>query len=57
METPDPGQSKPERKILSDWSDPENGKDDQARVKPLDLQDQQLSTFFASYASEATPLR
>ena len=38
----------------SDWSDSDNGKDDQARDKPLDIQDPQPST---SYVSASTPLR
>ena len=59
METQDPKQSrppKPSRKIHhnSDFSDSEDGKDDQARAKPLDIQDPQPST---SYASESAPLR
>ena len=59
METQDPKQSrptKPSRKMHhnSDWSDSEDGKDDQARAKPLDIKDQQPST---SYTSESIPLR
>ena len=42
----------------SDCSHSEDGKDDQARTKPLDTQeDPQPSTSFASHASNATPLR
>ena len=46
----------PSRQIFhhSEWSDSEDGKDDQPRAKPIDTQP---STSFASYASEATPLR
>ena len=60
METQDPKQSrppKPYRKVPSDWSDSEDGKDDQARAKPLDTQDPQPSTSFASHTSDAIPLR
>ena len=60
LETQDPKQSKPpnpDRKISSDWSDSEDEKDDKARAKPLDAQDTQPSTSFASYASDTTPLR
>ena len=35
---------KPDRKIPSDWSDSEDGKDDQAEAKPIDIQDPQSST-------------
>ena len=43
-----PRPPKPNRKIPhnSDWSDSEDGKDDQARAKPLDIQDPQPSTSF-----------
>ena len=46
---------KPSRKIdhHSDWSDSEDGKDDQARAKPVDIQDPQPST---SYVNELAPL-
>ena len=59
MEEPAPKQPKPQethRNIHhnSDWSDSEGGKDDQARAKPIDMQDPQPST---SYASELAPLR
>ena len=49
----------PSRQIShhSDWSDSEDGKDDQARAKPIDTKDPQPKTSFASYASEAAPLR
>ena len=60
METQDPDQSRPptpDKNIPSDWSDSEDGKDNQARAKPLDTQDPQPSTSFASYASDPTPLR
>ena len=63
METQNPKQSRvstPSRQISqhSDWSYSEDGKDDQARAKPLDTQeDPQPSTSFASHASDATPLR
>ena len=60
METQDPKQSrppKPNRKIPSDWSNSEDGKDVQARAKPLDTKDPQPSTSFASHTSDATPLR
>ena len=56
-ETPkQPRPPKPSRKIdhHSDCSDSEDGKDDQARVKPIDIQDPQPST---SYANESAPLR
>ena len=43
--------------MLSDWTDSQDGKDDQARAKPLDTQDPQPSTSFAFYTSDATPLR
>ena len=66
--TQDPNQSrspKPSRKIPSDWSDSEDGKDDQARAKPINvqysqpstLQDPQPSTSFASHTNDTTPLR
>ena len=47
---------KPSRQIShhSDWSDSEGGKDDQARAKPIDIQDPQPST---SFASDTAPLR
>ena len=47
---------KPSRKIPcnSDWSDSEDGNDDQARAKPFDIQNPQPSTF---YVSEYAPLR
>ena len=47
---------KPTRKILSnlDWSDSEDGIDDQTRAKPFDIQNPQPST---SYMSESAPLR
>ena len=47
---------KPTRKIPcnSDWSDTEDGKDDQARSKPFDIEGPQPST---SYVSESAPLR
>ena len=48
---------KPDNKIPSDWSDSEDGKDDQARAKPLDTQDPQPSTSFASRTNDATLLR
>ena len=48
------GLPKPDRKIPSDWSDSEDGKDDQARAKPLDAQDPRPST---SFPSDVTPLR
>ena len=56
MEMQDPKQSRPPKLIRkvnhnSDWSDSE---DDQARSKPIDIQDPQPST---SYASESGPLR
>ena len=63
METQNPKQSRPStpsRQIShhSDWSDSEDGKDDQARAKPLGTQeDLQPSTSFTSCASDATPLR
>ena len=38
----------------SDWNNSEDGKDDQARAKTVDIQDPQSST---SYANESTPLR
>ena len=60
METQDKP-PKPNRKIpcYSDWSDSEDGKDDQARAPHtnIDIQDPQPNTSFASYASEATPLQ
>ena len=48
--------SKQSRRIdqHSDWSDPEDRKDDQARAKPVDIQNPQSST---SYANESSPLR
>ena len=61
-ETQNPKQSRPSapsRQIShhSDWRDLEDGKDDQARAKPFDTQeDPQPSTSFASYASDAMPL-
>ena len=51
MEMQDPKQSrlpKSDRKIPSDWSDSDEGKDDQARAKPLDIQDPQPGTSFAN---------
>ena len=50
-EMQDPKQSRPptpHRKIPSDWSDSDEGKDDQARAKPLDVQDPQPSTSSAN---------
>ena len=43
----------------SDWSNPENQRDNQARAPILKTppQSPQPSTSFASFASEATPLR
>ena len=38
----------------SDWSDSEDGKDNQARSNPIDVQDPQPST---SYARDSVPLR
>ena len=53
----DPKQSRPPKptgKIPcnSEWSDSEDGKDDQARAKPFDIQNPQPST---SYTSESAP--
>ena len=47
---------KPSREMdhHSDWSDSEDGKDDQARDKLVDIQDPQLST---SYTNESAALR
>ena len=58
-ETQDPYQSrppKPSRQLShhSDWSDSEDGKDDQARAKPIGIQDLQPSS---SFTSDTTPLR
>ena len=52
--------SSPSRQISHhlDWSNSEDRKDDQARAKPLDTQDDpQPSTSFASHDSNATPFR
>ena len=59
MEMQDPKQSRPSKLTSkvhynSDWSDSEDGKDYQARAKPLDIQDPQPST---SYASDSATLR
>ena len=59
MEEPAPKQPKPQetyRKIHhnSDWSDSDDGKDDQVRAKAIDIQDPQPRT---SYASKSAPLR
>ena len=59
MEMQDPKQSraqKPTRNVPynSDWSDSEDGKDDQIRANPLDIQNPQPST---SYTSESAPVR
>ena len=56
-ETQDPNPSrppKPSRQIYhhSDWGNSEDRKDDQARAKPIDVQDPQPST---SFASDTTP--
>ena len=51
METQDPDQSRPQKpdgKIPSDWSDSDEGKDDQASAKPLDIQEPQSSTSFVN---------
>ena len=56
---------KPSRKIPSDLSNSEDGKDDQARAKPIYIQDSQHSTSqdpqpstsFASHTNDTTPLR
>ena len=58
MEKPAPKQPKSQktcRKIdhNSDWSDIDDGKDDQARGNPIDIQDSQPST---SYARDSAPL-
>ena len=47
---------KPSRNVdyHSDWSNLEDMKDDQARAKPVDVQDPQPST---SYMNESAPLR
>ena len=66
--TQDPNQSRPprpSREMLSDWSDSEDGKDDQATAKRIDIQDPQPntsqdaqpSTSFASHTNDTTPLR
>ena len=58
-ETQDHDQSrppKPDKKIPSDLSDSEDGKDDQGRAKPLDTQDPQPTTCYASHTNDATPL-
>ena len=47
---------KPSRNVdyHSDWSNLEDGKDDQARAKPVDIKDPQPSV---SYANESASLR
>ena len=54
--TKQPKPQKPCRQINhnSDWSDIDDGKDDQARSNPIDVQDTQPST---SYARDSAPLR
>ena len=55
MEKQDPKQSRPPkpcRKLPSDSSDSDEEKDDQARAKPLDIQDPQPST-----SSMSEPIR
>ena len=56
--------SKPSRQIShhSDWSNSEDGKDDQARTKPIDIQDPQPNTSHdlqpsTSFASDHPLLR
>ena len=58
-DTQDPKQSRPLKSTRkgpcnSDWSDSEDGKDDQARAKPFDMQNPQPNV---SYVSESALLR